>query len=108
MKCVDVVLDVCVCVVMLCDVRDGGMKVNRWFNCACARRREMTRVMECDEVVCDGGMCVVKELEGDFVDVFVEGVVMVDVYFEWGGDASMSGERAFVERWAFYAGADGE
>ena len=108
MKCADVVLDARELAATPRDARDGGMKANRWFNCACARRRETTRAMERDEAARDGGTRAVKELEGDSVDAFVEGAVTVDVYFERGGDASTSGERALVERWAFHAGADGE
>ena len=88
MKCADVVLDARELAATPRDARDGGMKANRWFNCACARRRETTRAMERDEAARDGGTRAVKELEGDSVDAFVEGAVTVDVYFERGGDAS--------------------
>ena len=87
MKCADVVLDARELAATPRDAREGGMKANRWFNCACARRRETTRAMERDEAARDGGTRAVKELEGDSVDAFVEGAVTVDVYFERGGEA---------------------
>ena len=106
-KCADVVLDARELAATPRDARDGGMKANRWFNCACARRRETTRAMERDEAAREGGTSAARKLEDDSNDSFVEGAVTVDVYFERGGDASTSGERALVERWAFHAGADG-
>ena len=87
-KCADVVLDARE--LARARARDAGrrarMKANRWFNCACARRRETTSATERDDAARDArdarGR---KNCEGDSVDAFVEGAVTVDVYLERGG-----------------------
>ena len=103
-KCADVVLDARE--FARARARDGGDgrgKANRWFNCACARRRETTNATE-RGATRDARA---NAVERDESTSFVEGAVTVDVYLERGGEGSTRGERALVERWAFHAGADG-
>ena len=107
-KCVDVVLDA-----RDAPREDGrgavGGKMNRWFNCAGARRRETTEALAGDRGGGGDGFDGVDE-GGAFVGRFL----VVDVAFE--GDGRGAGEGSagggetsastLVERWAFHAGAD--